>query len=467
MLYFNMKSFIIFALCILMMGCSTNQLAEGNQSDFIGQETIVVSNDAVDSSKSEVSKVEVEEAVVEETKVEETEAEVEVEETKVEETEAEETQVEETKAEEVAVKETEEVAVKETEAEETEAEETKVEETKVEDIEVEETKAEETEAEETEAEEIIESRKGTIYCNYTARLRTGPHISYQELAVVKYGETVELLGESSGSWSTAKFGDQEGWIYTPYFQDIEPPKQLDMSSFPLVWEDGDNKITINKQNMYNNWCYVAHLEFSDYERFGSAIAHNSRGSYETTSAAAKRLGAVFCVNGPYSWGELANSYAIIRSDTVFHDKGIEDDLGTYSNVTGKLVRAKELGVSGKTASSVAGKSVSDTFKFWNSTLVLNGKNTANIDNHGRAQRTFIGTTGNAGDIYVICSEGRYVDGSSAGLTKYECAKVLLDLGCTYGIMLDGGGSTTMYFNGQVLTSSRYNQRAVVDFVYFK
>ena len=440
MLYFNMKSFIIFALCILMTGCSTNQLAEGNQSDFIGQETIVVSNDAVDSSKSEVSKVEVEETKTEGTKVEET---------KVEETEAEETKVEETKAEEVAV------------------EETKVEEIKVEETKVEDTGVEETKAEETEAEEIIESRKGTIYCNYTARLRTVPHISYQELAVVKYGETVELLGESSGSWSTAKFGDQEGWIYTPYFQDTEPPKQLDMSSFPLVWEDGDNKITINKQNMYNNWCYVAHLEFSDYERFGSAIAHNSRGSYETTSAAAKRLGAVFCVNGPYSWGELANSYAIIRSDTVFHDKGIEDDLGTYSNITGKLVRAKELGVSGKTASSVAGKSVSDTFKFWNSTLVLNGKNTANIDNHGRAQRTFIGTTGNAGDIYVICSEGRYVDGSSAGLTKYECAKVLLDLGCTYGVMLDGGGSTTMYFNGQVLTSSRYNQRAVVDFVYFK
>lgn len=418
-----------------MTGCSTNQLAEGNQSEFIDQETAIVSDNIADSSETEVLKVEVEETKVEETKVEET---------KVEEIKAEETKVEEIKA------------------EETEAEETKVEETKVEDIEVEETKAEETEAE-----EIIESRKGTIYCNYTARLRTGPHISYQELAVVKYGETVELLGESSGSWSTAKFGDQEGWIYTPYFQDIEPPKQLDMSSFPLVWEDGDNKITINKQNMYNNWCYVAHLEFSDYERFGSAIAHNSRGSYETTSAAAKRLGAVFCVNGPYSWGELANSYAIIRSDTVFHDKGIEDDLGTYSNVTGKLVRAKELGVSGKIASSVAGKSVSDTFKFWNSTLVLNGKNTANIDNHGRAQRTFIGTTGNAGDIYVICSEGRYVDGSSAGLTKHECAKVLLDLGCTYGIMLDGGGSTTMYFNGQVLTSSRYNQRAVVDFVYFK
>ena len=79
----------------------------------------------------------------------------------------------------------------------------------------------------------------------------------------------------------------------------------------------------------------------------------------------------------------------------------------------------------------------------------------------------MGSTGKPGEIYIVVSEGRNVDGKSPGLRKYECAKVLLDLGCTYGTMLDGGGSSTMYFNGKVLNAARGNQRAVVDFVYFK
>ena len=53
------------------------------------------------------------------------------------------------------------------------------------------------------------------------------------------------------------------------------------------------------------------------------------------------------------------------------------------------------------------------------------------------------------------------------MTIYNCAKLMHDLGCTYGVMLDGGGSSTMYFNGKVLNSAKNNQRAVVDFVYFK
>jgi exopolysaccharide biosynthesis protein len=68
---------------------------------------------------------------------------------------------------------------------------------------------------------------------------------------------------------------------------------------------------------------------------------------------------------------------------------------------------------------------------------------------------------------VIVSEGRYVDGASIGLTHDECAKIVLGLDCTYGVMLDGGGSSTMYFNGVVLNSAKKNERAVVDFVYFK
>ena len=79
----------------------------------------------------------------------------------------------------------------------------------------------------------------------------------------------------------------------------------------------------------------------------------------------------------------------------------------------------------------------------------------------------MGTNGNPGDLWIVVSDGRYNDGESAGLTFYEGAQYLKELGCTFGIHLDGGGSSTMYFNGKVLNAVAGNERAVVDFAYFK
>jgi exopolysaccharide biosynthesis protein len=68
---------------------------------------------------------------------------------------------------------------------------------------------------------------------------------------------------------------------------------------------------------------------------------------------------------------------------------------------------------------------------------------------------------------LVVSDGRYNDGKSAGLTYREMATYLQSKGCTFGVPLDGGGSSTMVFQGKVLNAANGNQRAVVDFVYFK
>lgn len=252
-----------------------------------------------------------------------------------------------------------------------------------------------------------------------------------------------------------------------YYTDNET-KKLSANEWPKGYRDDTCTITVYKKWYYNAWCYIAHLEFSDYTRFGSVLAHDRRGAYETTSSVAKRLNAILCVNGPYNWGELKNAYAIVRSGVVYNDIGIHEDLCIYNSATGILKNAGELGISRKLASTAVNEGlVTDTFKFWNSTVVKNGENVADANSNARAQRTFIATNGEPGDIYLIVAEGRYVDGKSSGLTHYECANVILNLGCSYGVMLDGGGSSTMYFNGTVLNSARSNERAVVDFLYFK
>ncbi len=75
-----------------------------------------------------------------------------------------------------------------------------------------------------------------------------------------------------------------------------------------------------------------------------------------------------------------------------------------------------------------------------------------------------------GSHYIfLVSDGRTSE--SEGLTLYELAEVMKDLGCTQAYNMDGGGSTTMYFNGQVVnnpTDGRSKgERGVSDIVFIK
>ena len=239
------------------------------------------------------------------------------------------------------------------------------------------------------------------------------------------------------------------------------------SKYPLTYEDETGKITITKEWYGSAWNYIAHLEFSDYDRFGTAVANGKYGSTETTSHAAKRLEAILTVNADYSAPYL--NYPVARSGVVYNNKSAVLP-AVYSNNSGKLMSAWETGgtpgITGHSLYSlVSSGKVSDTLCFGPPILsngsVLSGGG-------GRAQRTTIGTNGKAGDIWLIVSEGRNVDGISSGLTFGECAKLLKLKGCTFGIPLDGGGSSTMVFQGEVLNHLQGgSERKVVDFIYFK
>lgn len=66
---------------------------------------------------------------------------------------------------------------------------------------------------------------------------------------------------------------------------------------------------------------------------------------------------------------------------------------------------------------------------------------------GRNPRTAIGYTKD-NDLILVTADGR--EGSSIGLTLNELAGLMKSLGCTNAINLDGGGSTVMYVNGQIV-----------------
>ena len=69
---------------------------------------------------------------------------------------------------------------------------------------------------------------------------------------------------------------------------------------------------------------------------------------------------------------------------------------------------------------------------------------------------------------IIVSDGRTLE--SEGLSLYQMAEIMKSYGVKTAYNLDGGGSSTLYFNGQVINKPTTNgntisERSVSDIVY--
>ena len=308
------------------------------------------------------------------------------------------------------------------------------------------------------------------YATTNLNVRAEPSASSRLLGMLKANEGIESLDEVDG-WHKIKFGGQTAYVSGEYLSETQKG-QVDTKSFPLTYHDDTCAITIYKEWYKNAYVYAAHITFVDYDRLWTECANGAyRNGTETTSHAAQRVGALFAVNGCYSSPNL--DYTVVRKGKIWNGSGRASFWcpAVYSSENGKLVSAWDgswstPGVSGGQIDDLVAKGlVTDTFCFGPPSM-FNGE-IANSSDTSRAQRTFLGTNGNAGDIWICVSDGRYNDGKSAGLRFVEAAEYLKEKGCTFCVHLDGGGSSTMYFNGAVLNAAKSGQRSVVDFVIFK
>lgn len=307
----------------------------------------------------------------------------------------------------------------------------------------------------------------TVYATGGVNVRSGPSTDYQKIGRLEKGESITRIGVGEDGWSKVEYNGEIAYISSKYLSTEKP----DTLEYPIVYEDETCKITIYREWYENAWVYAAHIEFTDYTRLSTECANGKyNNGYETTSHAAERLNALLTINGCYSAPSL--DYTVVRGGKIWN--GASRNLwlpAVYSSHNGLLLSAWETGgdksVTGKNVQQLVDDGlVTDTFCFGPHGL-QNGVITASTSENSRAQRTFIGTNGNAGDIWLCVSDGRYNDGESAGLTQYQCMEYLYSKGCTFGVALDGGGSTTMVWKGQVLNAAKGNERAVVDFLYFK
>ena len=232
--------------------------------------------------------------------------------------------------------------------------------------------------------------------------------------------------------------------------------------------DGNISIEITEERIGDTTVYVADVHLASADHLKTAFADNTYGRNvtDTTSGIAGAVDAILAVNGDF-YGAQQSGY-VIRGGVLYRSaakKGAED-LVIYADGSFGIIRESEI-----TAQALLDSGARDVLSF-GPALVENGEISVSVnDEVGRAKasnpRTAIAVIDELHYLFVV-SDGR--TNESEGLSLYELAAYLQSKGVQTAYNLDGGGSSTMVYQGVVInetTSGRSNgERAVTDIIYF-
>jgi len=213
--------------------------------------------------------------------------------------------------------------------------------------------------------------------------------------------------------------------------------------------------------------YVADVQLADPDAMAAVLAQDAYGRNvtETPSSMAERTGALLAVNGDY-YGAREKGY-VIRNGVLYRSRAnsgqedlVIDENGDFSIINEREVSAQELLEAGATQVYSFGPGLISEGE------ILVDEN----DEVGRAMasnpRTALAQVGPLHYLFVV-ADGRTEE--SEGLSLYELAQFLKTLGATAAYNLDGGGSSAMIYQGQVVnhptsTGRRSSERSVSDIV---
>ena len=242
-----------------------------------------------------------------------------------------------------------------------------------------------------------------------------------------------------------------------------------VSTSDTSYSDDNISITLTKKTVSNTQVYIADITVSSAEYLKTALAQNTYGTNVTakTSVTAANNNAILAINGDY-YGANSTGY-VIRNGVVYRDTVREDssngDLAIYKDGSFKIIYEEEI-----SAEQLVKDGVVNLLAFGPS-LVENGEIVVNTNSEvGQSMasnpRTAIGII-DENHYIIVASDGRTSE--SQGLSLYELAEVMKSYGVKTAYNLDGGGSSTLYFNGQVInkptTNGNISERAVSDIVY--
>jgi exopolysaccharide biosynthesis protein len=284
---------------------------------------------------------------------------------------------------------------------------------------------------------------------------------------------------------TAMSSMHYSWLATTFLSEAQINKILGKGEGS---DDGDstensNLISIPKTHdnsiqafkLENNENFVGHvLMISDPTRIKigyTSKLNEAKKEGEKTSTIAKKNNAVAAVNGG-AFSDESNSAqwsanggipsgVIISEGKVIYDDTRETKQGTIA-----MTKKGELIAGRFTTKELLSKGVTEAVSFNTDILVSGGKKPAKLTQNmpGSPPRTLIGQKQD-GTVLLVVLDSKKDNRIAASLE--EAQEVMIKLQCVTATTLDGGKSTTMYYNGDVINTpsnalgERYIPTAVI------
>ncbi len=245
------------------------------------------------------------------------------------------------------------------------------------------------------------------------------------------------------------------------------PEETALISTQSMYSDGNITITIEQIRAYDSAIYVADVVLSSPEYLQTALADNVYGRNVTakTSSIAENANAILAINGDY-YGARESGY-VIRNGVLYRSKAKRnaEDLVIYQDGSFEIINESQI-----SAQALLDSGAWNVFSFGPALLIDGEIAVETGEEVGQAKasnpRTAIGIVDELHYLFVV-SDGR--TSASEGLSLRELAQVLQELGAVTAYNLDGGGSSTMVFQGEVVNNptsngKRITERSVSDIV---
>ena len=241
-----------------------------------------------------------------------------------------------------------------------------------------------------------------------------------------------------------------------------------------TYTDGSTSVTVKRVQTGSGsdtvTSYVADVVLGAATDLRSAFANDQYGQniVENTSDIAADNDAVFAINGDY-YG-FRDTGIVIRNGVVYRDEPAREGLVFYADGTAEVYDETDT-----SAEDLLAAGAWNTLSFGPAIVtggaVVDGIESVEVDtnigNHsiqGEQPRTAVGIIDENHLVFVVV-DGRD-EGYSRGVTLTELAEIMIDLGAQTAYNLDGGGSSTMYFDGEVVNQpSNGGERATSDILY--
>ena len=296
-------------------------------------------------------------------------------------------------------------------------------------------------------------KKRYAYASVFGLLLTGS-FSYSMLKTFVLAETISTVASTSSSTNTATAS-----------QAAKTATVTDSS-----YKDDNISINLSETTVNNTQVYVADITVTSSDYLKTAFAQNAFGTNVTakTSETAADNNAILAVNGDY-YGANSTGY-VIRNGVVYRDTVRENsnngDLAIYKDGSFKIIYEDQISADQLVKDGVVNLLAFGPALVENSEIAV-GTNEEVGQAMASNPRTAIGII-DENHYIIVVSDGRTSE--SKGLSLYQMAEVMKSYGAKTAYNLDGGGSSTLYFNGQVINKpttggNKISERAVSDIVY--